>query len=59
VKRELTLIDAALGLLVIGGGVATLCFAFFSLMEGRGWQAVAFARGGLYLSLWAGLRLTR
>jgi hypothetical protein len=58
VRRELDLFDALLALVVVAGGVATLCFAFLSFSDGYDWQALAFACGGVALTIWSGVRLT-
>jgi hypothetical protein len=58
VRREVTLVDLGALLVAVGGAVATLSFSFFAFFDGLDWQALAFASGGIYLSVWAGLSLT-
>jgi hypothetical protein len=58
VRREADLLETLLALVVVAGGVATLFFAFLSLADGYDWHALAFASGGLYLTLWSAVRLT-
>jgi hypothetical protein len=57
-RREVTLVDLGAVFLAVGTAVATLSFSFFAFFDGLDWQALAFASGGISLSVWAGLRLT-
>jgi hypothetical protein len=54
----LTLVDLTAALVAVAGAVATLTLAFFAFFAGLDWPALAFASGGIYLSVWAGMRLT-
>jgi hypothetical protein len=58
VSREVSLVDLSVVLVAVLGAVATLAFSFLAFFDGLDRQALAFACGGIYLSLWAGLRLT-
>ena len=54
----MTLVELGAVLVAVAGAAATLSFAFFAFFDGLDWQALAFASGGIYLSVWGGLRLT-
>jgi len=58
VQRQVSPLAAVLGLVVFAAATAALFLAFFSVFDGRDWQALAFGAGGLSLACWAGLRLT-
>jgi hypothetical protein len=58
VKRELTIVDALLVVMVLTAGTAMMSFALLALFRGYDVQAIVFACGGAYLALWSGIRLT-
>ena len=52
-----TVVGALLAVLAFACSTATLACALMLLLGGRGWDAGAYAAGGLCLAVWAGARL--
>jgi hypothetical protein len=56
-RRRLTLLDALVALASLLAGAATFSCALYALMSDRPWAAAIFASGGIYLVLWAAVRV--
>jgi hypothetical protein len=50
--------QALAALMALWGGVGALAFAVLSVLQGYGWQTVAFAGGGTYAILSGWVRLS-
>jgi uncharacterized membrane protein len=57
VARRLTLTELVMGFLVLVVSVAAVSCALYSLFDARDQSALVFAAGGIYLAVWAAVRL--
>jgi hypothetical protein len=58
-ELQVGLVDALLGFGVLVVGAPAMALAVLSLLEGHSISGAVFALGAVYLSVWAGMRLTR